>query len=107
LNDLLTPDAETLDAASGECRFDIPRLARRLVGIDWLRRDMRIACLRPGLFGASTGAAAALMAAAERPCDVDAVVRAAGGRTSRARRSRASPAPTLLIVGSVEVDVIP
>jgi putative phosphoribosyl transferase len=74
LMDLLTHEEEVYDRATGELRFDIALLARRLIAaVDWLRDDPA-ADLRIGLFGASTGAAAALVAAAERPEDVAAVV---------------------------------
>jgi pimeloyl-ACP methyl ester carboxylesterase len=107
LLDLLTPDEETLDARTSEYRFDIARLARRLVGVvDWLRNDARTALLPIGLFGASTGAAAALRAAAERPCEIDAVV-SRGGRPDLAGPALAQVAtPTLLIVGSLDAPVI-
>jgi len=74
LVDLLTPDEEELDRVTAELRFDIELLARRLIAaIDWLRHEPSLASLRIGLFGASTGAAGALVAAAERPDDVAAV----------------------------------
>jgi pimeloyl-ACP methyl ester carboxylesterase len=99
LVDLLTPGEEAADRFTGAHRFDIGLLARRLVAaLDWLRAGPADA-LPVGLFGASTGAAAALVAAADRPDDVAAVV-SRGGRPDLAgpalRRVRA---PTLLIVG--------
>jgi pimeloyl-ACP methyl ester carboxylesterase len=99
LVDLLTPDEEEADRFSGAHRFDIGLLARRLVAaLDWLRAGPAD-WVPVGVFGASTGAAAALVAAAERPDDVAAVV-SRGGRPDLAgpalRRVRA---PTLLIVG--------
>ena len=99
LIDLLTPDEEAADRTTGEHRFNIDLLARRLIGaIDWLRAGP----LRIGLFGASTGAAAALVAAAERPKDVAAVV-SRGGRPDLAGVSlRQVRAPTLLIVGGAD-----
>jgi dienelactone hydrolase len=79
LMDLLTPDEEELDLRSRELRFDIGLLARRLVGaIDWLAARFGRE-LGMGLFGASTGAAAALVAAAQRSDRVAAVV-SRGGR---------------------------
>jgi dienelactone hydrolase len=100
LLDLLTVGEQTLDERSGKFRFDIDLLGQRLVGaIDWALKDARTRALRIGLFGASTGAAAALMAAAARPEAVFAVV-SRGGRPDLA--SLALPmvkAPTLLIVG--------
>ncbi len=80
LFDLLTPDEEAVDARTRVLRFDIELLARRLLGVlDWLGAQPRTAHLRVGLFGASTGAAAALQAAALRPLGVGAVV-SRGGR---------------------------
>jgi putative phosphoribosyl transferase len=107
LMDLLTEDEEEVDQRTREFRFDIPRLAQRLVGaLDWLgeRPDTRD---RPvALFGASTGAAAALLAAAERPDRVWLVI-SRGGRPDLAGpaldRVRA---PTLLIVGSRDPQVL-
>ncbi|HKB47690.1 MAG TPA: hypothetical protein VKC57_08340, partial [Ktedonobacterales bacterium] len=75
LMDLLTPDEEQVDARTGALRFDIALLARRLVGAtDWLAQQAATRALRVGYFGASTGAAAALVAAAERPEAVGAIV---------------------------------
>jgi dienelactone hydrolase len=106
LVDLLTPAEERLDLVTAEHRFDINLLARRLVGaIDWLRRGPAES-LPIGLFGASTGAAAALVAAAARPEDVGAVV-SRGGRPDLA--GPALPrvrAPTLLIVGGADPVVL-
>ncbi len=107
LFDLLTADEHTIDEVTRELRFDIPLLARRLVAtVDWLREQPATRDLRLGLFGASTGAAAALIAAAERPEAVAAVV-SRGGRPDLAMahlpRVRA---PTLLIVGGLDVPVI-
>jgi pimeloyl-ACP methyl ester carboxylesterase len=99
LLDLLTEEEEEADLSTGSYRFDIGLLARRLVGtVDWLRAGPA-ASLPLGLFGASTGAAAALVAAAERPENIAAVV-SRGGRPDLA--GPALPrvkAPTLLIVG--------
>src|SRR5512147_1590321 len=68
LFDLLTADENRVDEQTREYRFDIELLARRLAGtIDWLAERRDVARLPIGLFGASTGAAAALIAAAERP----------------------------------------
>ena len=100
LIDLLTPDEEAIDEYTRELRFDIPMLADRLVTCsDWLTDDDRAASLPLGLFGASTGAAAALICAARQPQRVRAVV-SRGGRPDLA--TDALPlvrAPTLLIVG--------
>src|SRR5438128_10274588 len=75
LLDLLTEPEERTDAMTAEFRFDIPLLANRTTGVvDWITTWTRTASLPLGLFGASTGAAAALIAAAERPRVVRAVV---------------------------------
>ncbi len=107
LLDLLTADEEIIDARTAELRFDIPLLAGRLTGtVDWTDRQPALAALPLGLFGASTGAAAALITAAERPQRVAAVV-SRGGRPDLALpvldRVRA---PTLLIVGSHDREVL-
>ena len=106
LMDLLTADEEQVDLRSRELRFNIGLLARRLVGaVDWLA-DRFGGELPMGLFGASTGAAAALVAAAERPSQVAAVV-SRGGRPDLAGPAldRVS-APTLLIVGGADPQVL-
>lgn len=102
LMDLLTPDEEVPDHATAELRFDIALLASRVVaGIDWLR-DTTAPDLPIGLFGASTGAGAALVAAAERPEEVAAVV-SRGGRPDLAEDALLHvQAPTLLIVGGLD-----
>jgi dienelactone hydrolase len=106
LVDLLTPVEEQLDLLTREHRFDIGLLSRRLTGtIDWLRLGPGVS-LPLGLFGASTGAAAALVAAAIRPGDVAAVV-SRGGRPDLAGRAlRRVQAPTLLIVGGADLQVL-
>lgn len=105
LFDLLTRAEETAERYTRHLRFDIPMLALRLTGaITWVRRQERIARLPIGLFGASTGAAAALIAATHEK--VDAVV-SRGGRPDLA--GEALPrvrCPTLLIVGGDDVEVI-
>lgn len=100
LLDLLTDSEEAVDRDRAELRFDIALLAGRLAAaMDWLREDPRTAALAIGLFGASTGAAAALVAAAERPLQVAAVV-SRGGRPDLAGPSLGLVrAPTLLVVG--------
>jgi dienelactone hydrolase len=107
LIDLLTPDEEAVDDRTAEYRFDIPMLAARLVTIvDWLRRRDDTAALPIGLFGASTGGGAALIAAAERPGQIAAVV-SRGGRPDLAGPSLSRvTAPTLLIVGGFDTPVI-
>jgi len=107
LMDLLTPEEERIDLRTRELRFDIDLLAARVAAsVDWLRTDPRTKDLPIGLFGASTGAAAALVAAARRPETVAAVV-SRGGRPDLA--SDALPrvqAPTLLIVGGADTTVL-
>jgi putative phosphoribosyl transferase len=100
LIDLLTAEEDEIDRITGEYRFDIGLLAARVVAaVDWLRVGPA-ASLRIGLFGASTGAAAALVAAAVRPDDVAAIV-SRGGRPDLAGSALLQVrAPTLLIVGS-------
>lgn len=107
LLDLLTEDEERVDARTREVRFDIDLLATRLDGsVAWLRELPETARSPVGLFGASTGAAAALVAAARRPQDVAAVV-SRGGRPDLAGddlpRVRA---PTLLVVGAADTRVL-
>lgn len=107
LMDLLTRQEETIDIATREYRFDIERLARRVTAaLDWAQGQPLLAALPAGCFGASTGAAAALIAAAERPDLVRAVI-SRGGRPDLA--GDALPrvqAPTLLIVGGHDEQVI-
>lgn len=107
LMDLLTDAEETLDARTRRLRFDIELLAERVrSSLDWLERDHRVAGLPAGLFGASTGAAAALVAAAARPDDVRAVV-SRGGRPDLAGDALARVrVPTLLVVGGADHPVI-
>jgi dienelactone hydrolase len=107
LLDLLEPDEEEADRSGGRVRFDIPLLGRRLVAaLDWLDRKPETSDLRTGCFGASTGAAAALLAAARRPDHVAAVV-SRGGRPDLAGDALGSvKAPTLLIVGGDDPAVI-
>jgi putative phosphoribosyl transferase len=107
LMDLLTADEEQAEAATGYLRFDIPFLARRLVAAtDWLLADAATRHLRIGYFGASTGAAAALVAATQRPKVVGAVV-SRGGRPDLARDVLGAVcAPTLLIVGERDRTVL-
>jgi putative phosphoribosyl transferase len=106
LVDLLTRDEERVDLETRRLRFDVVRLARRLVAaIDWTH-EAPATSIPVGLFGASTGAAAALVAAAERPDAVRAVV-SRGGRPDLAADALALVrAPTLLIVGGDDEPVI-
>ena len=106
LLDLLTAEEERVDAYTAHLRFNIDLLSQRLeAATDWLAREAVTARLPVGYFGASTGAAAALLAAAERP-EVTAVV-SRGGRPDLAGPTLALVrAPTLLIVGGADVPVI-
>jgi len=107
LVDLLTPEEEAVDDRTAEYRFDIPMLAGRLVSVvDWLRRREDTAALPIGLFGASTGGGAALIAAADRPREIAAVV-SRGGRPDLAGAILPQvTTPTLLIVGGFDTPVI-
>ena len=100
LFDLLTPAEERRDEPHARLRFDIPFLAERVgAATDWLRLHDATKDLQLCYFGASTGAAAALVAAAERPLEVNAVV-SRGGRPDLARNAlNCVRAPTMLIVG--------
>lgn len=107
LMDLLTTGEEDVDVRTRELRFDIGLLADRVAATaDWLRDDDELGELPIGLFGASTGAAAALVAAAERPDTIGSVV-SRGGRPDLAGDALgAVRAPTLLIVGGADGAVI-
>lgn len=107
LFDLLTDDEARLDAELAHLRFDIDLLAARLVTVtDWILRQPEAADLRLGYYGASTGAAAAIVAAARRPEVIHALV-SRGGRPDLAATSlSAVKAPTLLVVGSEDHDVL-
>jgi putative phosphoribosyl transferase len=106
LFDLLTADEGRADAQTAALRFDIDLLAGRLIAaVDWLDGQELAGGLPRGLFGASTGAAAALAAAAERPDHVRAVV-SRGGRPDLAGSALARvQAPVLLIVGGRDAEV--
>ena len=107
LLDLLTAQEEAVDDRTAEYRFDIARLGPRVsAAADWAATRSDIGKLPIGCFGASTGAAAALMAAAERPAAIAAVV-SRGGRPDLAGQALARvEAPTLLIVGGDDEAVI-
>lgn len=107
LFDLLTAEEEVEDEITGRLRFNIDLLAKRLAGgTDWLLENPKTRSLKIGYFGASTGAAAALMAAAEKPDVVHAVV-SRGGRPDLAMTALPRvQAPTLLIVGGRDYPVI-
>ncbi len=106
LLDLLTQEEEVIDAMTGHLRFDIGLLAVRLVNAtEWVRQESETRTLDVGYFGASTGAAAALIAAAERPALVHAVV-SRGGRPDLAEDAlERVQAPTLLVVGGDDHEV--
>ncbi|GIJ30250.1 hydrolase [Micromonospora qiuiae] len=107
LVDLLTAPEDEVDAVTAELRFDIGLLAGRLAAIvDWLANERPGGTASIGLFGASTGAAAALVAAAQRPDLVRAVV-SRGGRPDLAGAALGQVrAPTLLLVGGLDEQVI-
>ena len=107
LMDLLTEDEETEDLRTRRLRFDVGLLGERVVAaLDWLGAREEVSALPIGTFGASTGAAAALIAAAQRPERVGAVV-SRGGRPDLAGDAlELVRAPTLLIVGDRDVTVI-
>jgi pimeloyl-ACP methyl ester carboxylesterase len=106
--DLLTRDEDEVDRFTRQFRFDIGLLGDRLTdAIDWLERQSETRELPVGLFGASTGAAAALQAAAARPDRVRTVV-SRGGRPDLAGEAlERVQVPTLLIVGADDTSVIP
>lgn len=107
LFDLLTPEEEAIDSYTREHRFNIGLLADRLVHVtEWAKQQERTRDLTPGYFGSSTGGAAALVAAAQLPEDIGAVV-SRGGRPDLAGDALSKvQAPTLLIVGSNDNVVI-
>ncbi|HEX6024767.1 MAG TPA: alpha/beta family hydrolase [Solirubrobacter sp.] len=107
LMDLLTPAEEAIDRRTAHLRFDIRLLSERVIAaIDWLAADGQLGSLPVGCFGASTGAAAALVAAAERPRKVRAVVSRGGRPDLAGEMLRRVTAPTLLIVGSRDTEVL-
>jgi putative phosphoribosyl transferase len=107
LIDLLNADEQEVDLQTSQLRFDIPFLANRLLAItEWLRNQPQVAGLKIGYFGASTGAGAALVAAAEVPRLVQAVV-LRGGRPDLAGDALGRvDAPTLAIVGGNDLVVL-
>jgi putative phosphoribosyl transferase len=107
LFDLLTQEEDEIDIATAEYRFNIILLADRLIGVTrWLRNDPATKKYSLGYFGASTGAAAALIAATKLP-DVVAAVVSRGGRPDLAGECLPRvTAPTLLLVGSEDKEVI-
>ncbi len=107
LFDLLTREEEETDVLTAEYRFNIALLAERLIGAtEWIRNDPQTRKLALGYFGASTGAAAALIAAAKLPGEIAAVV-SRGGRPDLAGDFLPRVvAPTLLLVGGSDFEVI-
>jgi pimeloyl-ACP methyl ester carboxylesterase len=107
LLDLLTDREEFIDSQTKHLRFNIPFLSRRLnIAADWLKLSPGVRNLKIGLFGASTGAGAALIAAAERPELFQAIV-SRGGRPDLAGEALPQvKAPTLLIVGELDTKVL-
>ncbi len=107
LFDLLTAEEEQIDLRTRHLRFDIGLLARRTIAAtDWLLQQPYARDMRVGFFGSSTGAAAALIAAAERPSVTGAVV-SRGGRPDLAEEALSQViAPVLLIVGGLDTPVI-
>lgn len=108
LFDLLTQEEDQIDQVTRQFRFDIPLLAQRLIVVtEWLKKDPHAQSLHSiGYFGASTGAAAALIAAAQLPESIKAVV-SRGGRPDLAQMQlQRVKAPTLLIVGELDHEVI-
>ena len=107
LADLLTPAEEQLDARTGRLRFDVGLLVARVMALtDWVVEYRPTAGLPVGLFGASTGAAAALVAAAQRPGPVAAVVSRGGRPDLAGEYLRSVVQPALLIVGARDTAVI-
>lgn len=106
LMDLLTLGEDEVDRRTRELRFDIPRLARRLtVAVDWLEDNSATAALPIFLFGASTGAAAALITAADRPARVRGVV-SRGGRTDLAGHALGRVRCAVLLISGGEDPVV-
>jgi dienelactone hydrolase len=107
LVDLLTPSEDSLDRQTQHLRFDIGLLAFRVTAaIDWLANNPATGALRTGLYGASTGAAAAIVAAAARPLRIGAVV-SRGGRVDLAGQALSQlRAPTLMIAGGHDQPIV-
>jgi putative phosphoribosyl transferase len=107
LIDLLTSEEEEIDEATGQFRFDIDLLSKRLIAAtQWLKKNLATKNLAVGYFGASTGAAAALIAAAKLPDGIKSVV-SRGGRPDLASEHLGKvAAPTLFIVGERDTEVI-
>lgn len=107
LFDLLTDDENEVDQLTMDYRFDIPLLSKRIEGtVDWLLSQPSFRAMKIGLFGASTGAAAALVCAANRVPSITAVVSRGGRPDLAGTHLEKVLAPTLLIVGSHDSDVL-
>ena len=107
LIDLLTREEEDIDTSTGEFRFDIDLLSQRLISATkWLRENPATRNLAFGYFGASTGAAAALIAAAKIPEEIKAVVSRGGRPDLAVDYLQKVKAPTLLIVGGNDPTVL-
>jgi putative phosphoribosyl transferase len=107
LFDLLTEQEDVIDQYTREFRFDIPLLADRLILVTrWLQENQKIASVKLGYFGASTGAAAALIAAAKLPEAISAVVSRGGRPDLAGDYLTLVQCPTALIVGELDYEVI-
>jgi putative phosphoribosyl transferase len=107
LIDLLTPEEERVDIVTAEFRFNIDLLARRLIdATKWLKKNPITKKMAIGYFGASTGAAAALIAAAKAPADIKAVFSRGGRPDLAAEHLSEVKTPTLLIVGGEDSEVL-
>ncbi|MBV9104148.1 MAG: hypothetical protein JO060_11215 [Candidatus Eremiobacteraeota bacterium] len=107
LADLLTPVEDELDRQTGSLRFDIGLLSSRFgAAACWLRNRQRLRELPMGYFAASTGAAAALIAAADEPAWVSSIVSRGGRPDLASERLREVRAPVLLIVGERDTQVL-
>jgi dienelactone hydrolase len=107
LFDLLTSEEEEQDMFTAEYRFNIELLAERLIGAtEWLKKNQQTKDYAFGYFGASTGAAAAIIGAAKLPNDISAVVSRGGRPDLAADYLPQVVAPTLLLVGGLDTEVI-
>jgi putative phosphoribosyl transferase len=107
LIDLLTAQEESVDLVTAQFRFNIDLLAKRLVdATEWIKKTPKTKNLAIGYFGASTGAAAALIAATKLPADIKAVVSRGGRPDLAAEHLSKVKAPTLLIVGGNDPEVL-
>ncbi len=107
LIDLLTKEEEAIDEYTGKYRFNVDMLAKRLIdATKWIKSNASTQKLAVGYFGASTGAAAALIAAAKDPAEIKAVVSRGGRPDLAAENLPLVKAPTLLIVGGNDTEVL-